>query len=90
MQPQRTPHQENQLPPLVNQNPIIHSERQLIENELKLISVSQGTGHIADIGTGYTLSLTMQINKPVDTLTVAKLLAFHRECCKRFNEGGQS
>lgn len=62
--------------------------KQVLEDELKLISVCQEIGGIAERNNQYTLSLTLHINKPVESLTVAQLLAFHRECNQRFNYGG--
>ena len=91
MQPQNQrahlPESAPKHPPLVNKNLIDHTERQLVENELKLISLCQEIGGIAERNNQYTLSLTIQINHPIESLTVAQLLAFHRECLNRFNQG---
>ena len=85
--PHSKPGQEIHYPTLVNKNLIDQAKRNTLQKELKLIQICKEIGHIANSDKGYTLSLTLQINKPVDTLTVAQLLAFHRECSKRFNEG---
>ncbi|MCU7833708.1 MAG: hypothetical protein KZQ83_00535 [gamma proteobacterium symbiont of Taylorina sp.] len=58
------------------------SDRTLLEDELKLISVSN-----IDANNQYTLTLTLHIKKPTESLTVAQLLQFHRECNERFNQG---
>ncbi len=91
MQPQNQrahlPEIESEHPTLVNKNLIDHTERQLVENELKLISICQEIGGIAERNNQYTLSLTLHINRPIESLTVAQLLSFHRECLNRFNQG---
>ncbi|MCU7940636.1 MAG: hypothetical protein KZQ64_07295 [gamma proteobacterium symbiont of Bathyaustriella thionipta] len=58
-----------------------------LQDELKLISVCQEIGGIAKRNNQYTLSLTLHINQPVESLTVSQLLSFHRECVQRFNQG---
>ncbi|MCU7837025.1 MAG: hypothetical protein KZQ83_17460 [gamma proteobacterium symbiont of Taylorina sp.] len=63
-----------------------YKDNQTLQDELKLISVCQEIGGIAESNNHYTLSLTLHINKPVESLTVAQLLAFHRECNQRFNQ----
>ncbi|MCU7836723.1 MAG: hypothetical protein KZQ83_15920 [gamma proteobacterium symbiont of Taylorina sp.] len=60
---------------------------QTLQEELNLISVCQEIGGIAESNNHYTLSLTLHINKPIESLTVAQLLQFHRECNQRFNQG---
>ena len=74
-------------PSLVNQNLVQHLKRKAFEDELKLISLCQEIGGIAERNSQYTLSLTLHINQSVESLTVSQLLAFHRECVQRFNEG---
>lgn len=78
--------QAQTYPTLVNKGLIDQAHRKAIDEELKLISVCQEIGGIAESNCQYTLSLTLHINKPVESLTVAQLLAFHRECKKRFNQ----
>ncbi len=77
---------QQQHPSLVNQNLVQQLKRKTLENELKLISVCKEIGDIADRNNQYTLSLTLHINQPVESLTVAQLLSFHRECVRRFNQ----
>lgn len=73
-------------PSLVNQNLIQQQKRKLLEQELNLINVCQEIGGIAERNNHYTLSLTLHINQPVESLAVAQLLSFHRECVQRFNQ----
>ncbi len=74
-------------PTLVNQSLVQHKKYKAIEDELKLIEVCQEIGGIAERNNQYTLFLTLHINQPVESLTVEKLLGFHRECNQRFNQG---
>ena len=72
---------------LVNPNLFQQLKRKTLDEEMKLISVCQEIGGIAERNNQYTLSLTLHIKKPIESLTVQQLLSFHRECVQRFNQG---
>lgn len=82
-----TPDNARQLAESLTKSADIAEPQHTLEDELKLIEVCQEIGGIAERNNQYTLSLTIHINKPVESLTVAQLLAFHRECNQRFNQG---
>ena len=51
-----------------------------LQDELKLIEVCQEISGIAERNNQYTLSLTLHINKPIESLTVAQLVdGYHSE-----------
>lgn len=77
-------------PPLVNKNLVDQVKRQFLERELNLINICHELGGIAEAGHQYTLTLTLHINQPAESLTVAQLLDFHRECVQRFNQENKS
>ncbi|MCU7837082.1 MAG: hypothetical protein KZQ83_17785 [gamma proteobacterium symbiont of Taylorina sp.] len=82
-----TPNNARELAESLTQSADMAESSQPLQDELKLISVCQEIGGIAGSNNQYTLSLTLHINKPTESLTVAQLLAFHRECNERFNQG---
>jgi hypothetical protein len=90
MQNQRASLLEQNPVTLVNQNLIQHKKHKSIKDELKLISVCQEIGAIAEQNKQYTLMLTLHINQPIESLTVNELLSFHRETVQRFNQEVQS
>ena len=58
----------------------------IMQNQLDLISVCQEIGGIAESNGLYTSLLSQQFTQPIEEMTVAELLAIHRQYLETFNE----